>query len=456
MRLHILGICGTFMGGLAKIARERGHEVTGCDAHVYPPMSEQLRALGIALHEGYDAEQLERYPADLYVIGNAMTRGKPVIEAILDRGLAYVSGPQWLAENVLRGKWVLAVAGTHGKSTTSAMLAWILEDAGLDPGFLVGGIARNFGVSARDTATPFFVIEADEYDTAFFDKRSKFVWYRPRTAVLANLEYDHADIFPDLAAIEAQFHHLVRIVASQGLLVVNGQQAALERVLARGHWTPVERFGAGQAWSVGTIHPDDSFDVVLDGQRQGTVRWGLMGDHNRQNALAALAAARHAGVPVKNAIDSLARFEGVKRRMELAGTVNGIAVYDDFAHHPTAFETTIAGLRRRVGGERIVAVFEPRSNTMKLGTMQDRLASSLSDADLVFCYARDLGWDPSRALAALGTRAFTHVDLGTMVETLARVLRPGDHVLVMSNGAFGGVHVRILERLAARDCQANA
>jgi UDP-N-acetylmuramate: L-alanyl-gamma-D-glutamyl-meso-diaminopimelate ligase len=456
MRLHILGICGTFMGGLAKIARERGHEVTGCDAQVYPPMSEQLRVLGIALHEGYDAEQLDRYPADLYVVGNAMTRGKPVIEAILDRGLAYVSGPQWLAENVLtdngRGgpRWVLAVAGTHGKSTTSAMLAWILEDAGLNPGFLVGGIPRNFGVSARDTASAFFVIEADEYDTAFFDKRSKFVWYHPRTAVLGNLEYDHADIFPDLAAIEAQFHHLVRIVASQGLLVVNGQQAALERVLARGHWTPIERFGAGQDWSVGTIHPDDSFDVMHEGKRQGTVRWSLMGDHNRQNALAALAAARHAGVPVKSAIESLARFAGVKRRMELIATVHGIEVYDDFAHHPTAFETTIAGLRRRVGDARIVAVFEPRSNTMKLGTMQDRLASSFSDADLVFCFARDLGWDPSHALAALGTRAFTHVDMGTMVETLARVLRPGDHVLVMSNGGFGGVHAKILERLAAR------
>jgi UDP-N-acetylmuramate: L-alanyl-gamma-D-glutamyl-meso-diaminopimelate ligase len=456
MRLHILGIAGTFMGGLAKIARSRGHAVTGCDAQVYPPMSDQLRALGIELHEGYDAEQLERYPADLYVVGNAMTRGKPVIEAILDRGLAYVSGPQWLAENVLAEKWVLAVAGTHGKSTTSSMLAWILEDAGLEPGFLIGGVLRNFGVTARATASPFFVIEADEYDTAFFDKRSKFVWYRPRTAVLGNLEFDHADIFPDLAAIETQFHHLVRVVPSNGLLVVNGAQAALERVLARGAWTPVERFGVGQAWSVGTIHPDDSFDVMLEGAKQGTVRWDLMGDHNRQNALAALAAARHAGVPVPRAIEALARFEGVKRRMELRGAAHGIAVYDDFAHHPTAFETTIAGLRRRVGASRIVAVFEPRSNTMKLGTMQDRLASSLSDADLVFCYAKDLGWDPSHALAALGTRAYTHVDMGTMVETLARMLRPGDHVLVMSNGGFGGVHEKILERLSARGARAPA
>ena len=456
MRLHILGICGTFMGGLARIARSLGHEVSGCDAHAYPPMSEQLASLGIAVHEGYDAGQLERYPADLYVIGNAMTRGKPVIEAILERNLAYVSGPQWLSDNVLRDRWVLAVAGTHGKSTTASMLAWILEDAGLAPGFLIGGVARNFGITARAGSAPFFVIEADEYDTAFFDKRSKFVWYRPRTAVLLNLEYDHADIFPDLAAIEAQFHHLVRIVPPGGLLVANGQQAALERVLAKGSWTPVERFGAGQAWSVGEIRPDDAFEVLLAGERQGTVRWGLMGEHNRQNALAALAAARHAGVPVARAIDALARFEGVKRRMELRGTVNGIAVYDDFAHHPTAFETTIAGLRRRVGTARIVAVFEPRSNTMKLGTMQERLASSLSDADLVFCYARDLGWDPSHALSGLGTRAYTHVDMGTLVETLARLLVPGDHVLVMSNGGFGGVHEKLLARLATRERTASA
>jgi len=448
MRLHILGICGTFMGGLAKIARERGHEVTGCDAQVYPPMSDQLRALGIDVHEGYDAEQLDRYKADLYVVGNAMTRGKPVIEAILDRGLAYASGPQWLSDHVLRDKWVLAVAGTHGKSTTSSILAWILEAAGLEPGFLIGGVARNFDVTARDTKSNFFVIEADEYDTAFFDKRSKFVWYRPRTAVLANLEYDHADIFPDLAAIETQFHHLVRTVPAQGLLVVNGEQAALERVLARGCWTPVERFGAGQPWSVGEIHADDSFDVLMGGEVQGTVRWPLMGDHNRQNALAAIAAARHVGVPVAAAIEFLARFEGVKRRMEIRGTVNGITIYDDFAHHPTAFETTIAGLRRRVGGDRIVAVFEPRSNTMKLGTMQGRMAASFVDADVVHCYASDLGWDPAQALAPLGTRATTHRSLEPMIELLARTLRPGDHVLVMSNGGFGRLHEKLLARLA--------
>ncbi len=456
MHLHILGICGTFMGGLAKIARERGHHVTGCDAHVYPPMSDQLRGLGIELHEGYDAGQLERYPADLYVVGNAMTRGKPVIEAILDRGLPYASGPQWLAENVLPGKWVLAVAGTHGKSTTAAMLAWLLEDAGLDPGFLIGGIPRNFDASARDRASPFFVIEADEYDTAFFDKRSKFVWYRPRTAVLGNLEYDHADIFPDLTAIETQFHHLVRIVPGQGLLVVNGIQESLARVLERGTWTPVERFGAGQRWSVGRVHEDGAFDVLFDGVPQGTVRWDMMGEHNRQNALAAIAAARHAGVPAAAAVASLAGFQGVKRRMELRGTVRGIRVYDDFAHHPTAFETTIAGLRAHARSGRVIAVFEPRSNTMKLGTMQERLAASLEGADRVYCYAHDLGWDPARSLAPLGSRASIHADLDALVETLAASLVPGDQVLVMSNGSFGGVHERLLERLARRPASAAA
>lgn len=456
MHLHILGICGTFMGGLAKIARERGHGVTGCDAQVYPPMSEQLRALGIELHEGYDAAQLDRYRADLYVVGNAMARGKPVVEALLDRGLPYASGPQWLAENVLADKWVLAVAGTHGKSTTASMLAWILAEAGLDPGFLIGGVPRNFAVSARATGSPFFVIEADEYDTAFFDKRSKFVWYRPRTAVLGNLEYDHADIFPDLAAIETQFHHLVRIVPSRGLLVVNGAQPALERVLARGAWTPVERFGPGERWSVGTVHADDAFDVHLDGASAGTVRWSLMGEHNRQNALAAIAAARHAGVAPRAAIAALGRFEGVKRRMELRGSVNGVRVYDDFAHHPTAFATTIAGLRAHAGSARIIAVFEPRSNTMKLGTMQDRLAASLEGADRVLCYAHALGWDPARALAPLGERASIHADLDALLAALERMLRPGDEVLVMSNGSFGGLHERLLERLGRRPVPAAA
>jgi UDP-N-acetylmuramate: L-alanyl-gamma-D-glutamyl-meso-diaminopimelate ligase len=448
LHLHILGICGTFMGGLAKIARERGHTVTGCDAQVYPPMSEQLRDLGIELHEGYDSAQLDKYRADLYVVGNAMTRGKPVIEAILDRGLPYASGPQWLSENVLRDKWVLAVAGTHGKSTTSSMLAWILEHAGLDPGFLIGGIARNFGISARDTGSRYFVIEADEYDTAFFDKRSKFVWYRPRTAILNNIEYDHADIFPDVPSIETQFHHLVRIVPSQGLLVVNGNDASLDRVIARGAWTPIQRFGEHHEWSVGAVNKDDSFEVLHEGEPAGVVRWDLMGGHNRLNALAALAAASHAGVAPALAIEALGSFEGVKRRMELRGRVSGITVYDDFAHHPTAFETTIAGLRKRAGRERIVAVFEPRSNTMKLGTMQALLASSLTGADVVFCYAKALGWEPAGALAPLGARAFVFHEIEPMVESLAAMLRPGDHVLVMSNGGFGGVHAKLLERLA--------
>jgi UDP-N-acetylmuramate: L-alanyl-gamma-D-glutamyl-meso-diaminopimelate ligase len=447
VHLHILGICGTFMGGLAKIAREAGHTVTGCDAQVYPPMSEQLRSLGIRLHEGYDAAQLDEYDADLFVVGNAMTRGMPVVEAILDRGLAYVSGPQWLSEHVLRDKWVLAVAGTHGKSTTATMVAWILEEAGLAPGFLIGGIPLNFGVSARATESSFFVIEADEYDTAFFDKRSKFVWYRPRTAILNNLEYDHADIFPDLGSIETQFHHFVRIVPSQGLLVA-GPDASIDRVLARGAWTRVERFGPDQPWSFGAIHDDDSFDVLHEGRIVGAVRWGLMGDHNRMNALAAIAAARHAGVQPQRAIEALGRFQGVKRRMELRGRARGVAVYDDFAHHPTAFETTIAGLRRRVGADRIVAVFEPRSNTMKQGTMQALLASSLTGADLVFCFAKGLGWEPAATLAPLGARAFVFHEIDALVESLAETLRPGDHVLVMSNGGFGGVHAKLLDRLA--------
>jgi UDP-N-acetylmuramate: L-alanyl-gamma-D-glutamyl-meso-diaminopimelate ligase len=447
MHLHVLGICGTFMGGLAKIARERGHVVTGCDAAVFPPMSEQLAALGIPLHEGYDAAQLDRFRADLYLVGNAMKRGMPVVEELLNRGLPYASGPQWLSENVLRDKWVVAAAGTHGKTSTAAMAAWILANAGLNPGFLIGGVPANFHVSALSTDSSFFVIEADEYDTAFFDKRSKFVWYRPRTVVLNNLEHDHADIFPDLAAIETQFHHLVRIVPSNGLIVANGADPALGRVLARGCWTPVERFGPGQEWSA-EGDDDAAFEVRLRGRPEGTVRWDQMGRHNRMNALAALAAARHAGVPVAAGIEALARFRGVKRRMEVRGTVNGITVYDDFAHHPTAFAATIEGLRRRVGQARIVAVFEPRTNTMKLGTMQSALAASLEGADLVYCHAAGLGWDPSQALAPLSSRAAIYTDIEPMVEALGHVLRPGDHVLVMSNGGFGGVHAKLLQRLA--------
>ncbi|WP_206600417.1 UDP-N-acetylmuramate:L-alanyl-gamma-D-glutamyl-meso-diaminopimelate ligase [Chromobacterium sphagni] len=456
MHIHILGICGTFMGGIAAIAKQAGHKVTGCDANVYPPMSTQLEAMGIELTQGFGAEQVDLDP-DVYVIGNVVTRGKPLMEEILNRGLPYISGPQWLAENVLQDKWVLAVAGTHGKTTTSSMLAWILEDAGLAPGFLIGGIPQNFGVSARlpgapaqdaDSVSPFFVIEADEYDTAFFDKRSKFVHYRPRTAVLNNLEFDHADIFADLAAIETQFHHLVRTIPGNGRIVSNGREASLDRVLERGCWTPVERFGADQGWQLGALAEDGSFEVLLDGKSQGAVGWALMGEHNRLNALAAIAAARHVGVTVKDAIAALSRFENVKRRMEVKGVAGGVTVYDDFAHHPTAIATTLEGLRRKVGAARILAVLEPRSNTMKLGTMKDALPVSLQLADRVFCSAVGLNWNPAEALTPLGGKAQTFSDFDALVDAIAAEAQPGDHLLVMSNGGFGGIHQKLLGRLA--------
>ena len=447
MHLHILGICGTFMGGIAAIARAAGHTVTGSDANVYPPMSDQLRALGIDLIEGFDPAQLDLKP-DVFVVGNVVTRGNPLMEAILDKGLPYISGPQWLAENVLHDKWVLAVAGTHGKTTTTSMLAWILEDAGLTPGFLVGGIPQNFGISARLTESPFFVIEADEYDTAFFDKRSKFVHYRPRTAVLNNLEFDHADIFPDLNAIETQFHHLVRTVPAQGLIVANGTEDSLRRVIARGCWTPVEWLGVDDGWTASG--GESSFDVAFNGQPQGRVAWALMGAHNVHNALAAIAAARHAGVSTQVACEALSRFENVKRRMELRGTVNGVTVFDDFAHHPTAIATTVGGLRRKVGSARILAVLEPRSNTMKLGAMKDALPASLKDADKVFCYAANLGWDAEAVFAPMGETAQVHHHLDALVTAVVNEARPGDQVLVMSNGGFGGIHEKLLARLAKR------
>lgn len=448
MHIHILGICGTFMGGLAVLARAAGHKVTGCDANVYPPMSTQLEAQGIQLIHGYEAEQTNLNP-DVFVIGNVITRGNPLMEAILNRGLPYVSGPQWLRDHVLQGRWVLAVAGTHGKTTTSAMLAWILEHAGLNPGFLIGGVPQNFGVSARLTETPFFVIEADEYDTAFFDKRSKFVHYAPRTLVLNNLEYDHADIFPDLAAIETQFHHLVRTIPGNGLIVARGSDAALDRVLARGAWTPVERFGGDGAWQAGDPDDNGAFEVTHETASRGRVMWDLLGEHNRMNALAAIAAARHAGVPAAGAVDALGQFQNVKRRMEIRGTVREVTVYDDFAHHPTAIATTLAGLRRKVGRARIIAVIEPRSNTMKLGVMKQALPGSLADADLVFCYSGALGWDAAAALAPLGNKAAVHDDLGRMVAAIAAAARAGDQVLVMSNGGFGGIHDKLLQRLSA-------
>ena len=455
MHIHILGICGTFMGGIAQLARACGHRVTGCDAGVYPPMSTQLEAAGIELIEGYGAEQIGLDP-DCFIVGNAISRGNPLLEEILDRGLPYVSGPQWLADNVLRGRWVLAVAGTHGKTTTSSMLAWILEDAGLSPGFLIGGVPMNFGVSARlsghQADSPFFVIEADEYDTAFCDKRSKFIHYRPRTAILNNLEFDHADIFADLAAIETQFHHLVRTLPRHGLVVCNALEASLGRVLERGCWTPVERFNDDRGWRIAGDDASGELALMHGEEVLAQTVWPLSGDHNRSNALAALLAARHAGVPLERGVEALSRFQNVKRRMELRGTVRGINVYDDFAHHPTAIATTVAGLRRKIGaraGGRILAVLEPRSNTMKLGVMKAQLPGSLVETDRVFCYAANLGWDAREALAPLGSKATVGEDLDALVAQIASEAKSGDHILVMSNGGFGGVHGKLLDALRA-------
>ena len=456
MHLHILGICGTFMGGLAALAREAGHKVTGCDAGVYPPMSEQLHALGIELIEGFDADQLALAP-DVFVIGNVVTRGNPLMEAILDAGAAYTSGPQWLAEHVLFGRHVLAVAGTHGKTTTTAMLAWILDQAGSSPqdkpGFLIGGVPLNFGVSARLGQGSSFVIEADEYDTALFDKRSKFVHYRPRTAVLNNLEHDHADIFPDLASIETQFHHLVRTVPSSGRLLVNARDEALARVLARGCWSEVQRFGTKREEPGGLCARGEpqAFDVLRGSLKLGRVEWALLGEHNQMNALAAIGAAEHVGVPTDTACAALATFQNVRRRLELRGEVSGIKVYDDFAHHPTAMRTTLDGLRRKVGLQaRILAAFEPRSNTMKLGTMKAQLPWALEEADLSFCLQGNYGWSAREALAPLGKTAVVANDVNALVAEIVHAARPGDHVLCMSNGAFGGVHDKLLAALAAR------
>ena len=459
MHIHILGVCGTFMGGLAVLAKEAGHKVTGCDANVYPPMSTQLAEQGIEIIQGYGKEQLNLNP-DLFVTGNVVSRGNPLMEEILNRGLPYVSGPQWIGEHILRDKWVLAVAGTHGKTTTSSMLAWILEDAGYSPGFLIGGVPLNFGISARlagkDKNSVFFVIEADEYDTAFFDKRSKFVHYHARTAILNNLEFDHADIFADVAAIETQFHHFVRTVPGNGRLIINARDPSLRRVVEKGCWSEKEWFGGNDksGWTLAE-HDDGSFDVFFEGENLGTVEWTLAGEHNRLNALAAIAASRHVGVAPAQAIASLARFQNVKRRMEVRGAVGGVTVYDDFAHHPTAIATTIAGLRKKVSGQapaRILAVLEPRSNTMKLGTMKQALPGSLHDADLVFGYGATagkdaLGWDLAEALAPLGKKASAYGDLEKMVDSIVSSAQAGDHILVMSNGGFGGVHQKILDKL---------
>ena len=465
MHIHILGICGTFMGGLAALAREAGHKVTGCDSGVYPPMSDQLRALGIDLIEGFGADQLSLQP-DMFVVGNVVSRARlsdgsakfPLIEAILDAGLPYTSGPQWLAEHVLQGRHVIAVAGTHGKTTTTAMVAWILECAGLQPGFLIGGVPQNFGVSARLGGQSVFVIEADEYDTAFFDKRSKFVHYRPRTAVLNNLEFDHADIFDDLAAIERQFHHLIRTVPGTGAhgagrVIVNGLEESLARVLHAGCWSEVCSFGAAVS-DFTAIGEADNFDVMYQGRQAGHVTWALSGVHNQLNALAAIASAQHVGVSPETAAAALSRFENVKRRMEVRGCVKrpdgDITVYDDFAHHPTAIRTTVDGLRRKVGpDQRILAVFEPRSNTMKLGTMKAQLPWSLEAADLAFCHSGGLGWDAHAALAGMGDKALVADTIDSLIAQVMSVAQGGDHILCMSNGGFGGVHLKLLQALQA-------
>ena len=452
MHIHILGICGTFMGGLAALARESGHRVTGCDTAVYPPMSDQLRSLGIDLIEGFGADQMALQP-DVFVVGNVVKRGMPLMEAILDEGARCTSGPQWLAEQVLHGRHVLAVAGTHGKTSTSSMLTWMLEQAGLQPGFLIGGVPMNFGVSARLGQGKTFVIEADEYDTALFDKRSKFVHYRPHTAVLNNLEHDHADIFPDLGAIETQFHHLVRTVPSTGRLIVNARDEALSRVLARGCWSEVQRFGTKREEPGGLCARGDpqSFDVLRGSLKLGHVNWALLGEHNQMNALAALGAAEHVGVAPDQACAALATFENVRRRLELRGEAGGVKVYDDFAHHPTAMRTTLDGLRRKVGvNTRILAAFEPRSNTMKLGTMKAQLPWSLEEADLSFCLQGDYGWSVREALAPLGGKALVADTVDALVAQIVHAARPGDHVLCMSNGGFGGIHDKLLAALAAR------
>jgi UDP-N-acetylmuramate: L-alanyl-gamma-D-glutamyl-meso-diaminopimelate ligase len=436
------------MGGLAVLAREADWRVTGCDSGVYPPMSDQLRALGIDLIDGYGEDQLALNP-DLWVIGNAITRGNPLAEAILDRRERFQSGPAWLRDHILRRKWVLAVAGTHGKTTTSAMLTHILDSAGKAPGFLIGGVPLDFSVSARLTESELFVIEADEYDTAFFDKRSKFVHYLPKTAVITNIEFDHADIFDDLASIERQFHHLIRILPRSGRLVVNETDQATKRVLTKGCWTPIAAVGSTKGW-----HWQNSDSLAFGDRVVGELGTDLGGLHNRMNALGAIAAAQHAGVAPELALAALRSFRGVRRRLELRGAPRGIAVYDDFAHHPTAIQATLQGLRARVGRARIIAVLEPRSNTMKLGTMKEALPQSLAEADAAFVYSSGLGWDPAPVFAAAGSEAKCIGDLDAMVEAIAQVAQTGDHVLIMSNGSFGNVHEKLMKRLGGDPGQA--
>jgi UDP-N-acetylmuramate: L-alanyl-gamma-D-glutamyl-meso-diaminopimelate ligase len=454
MRVHILGICGTFMGGIAAIAKEAGHAVSGADQNVYPPMSTQLEALGIKLVDGYETP----IDADVesVVVGNALSRGKPVVEALLNSGRAYTSGPEWLADYVLRDKWVLAVSGTHGKTTTTSMLAWILEYAGLKPGFLIGGVPGNFGISARLGGSEYFVVEADEYDTAFFDKRSKFVHYRPRTLIVNNIEFDHADIFSDVDAIIWQFHQLLRTVPGNGLVVANGKDANIERLLKRGIWTPLATFSASERaarWfgAYDSVGVESRFTVFEEGAARGSARWSQLGVHNLENALAAIAAAGHVGVTLETALEALAQFKGVKRRLELRGEFAGISLYEDFAHHPTAIATTLQGLRSLAPRKRIVAVMEPRSNTMRMGVHRDTLHGSFAAADRVFVLAAaDLGFDPGEALAPLGERLVVAADVQTLLKRLLDELTAGDHVVLMSNGGFGGLPVLLEKALAAR------
>ena len=451
MHLHILGICGTFMGSLALLARELGHEVSGSDANVYPPMSTQLEAQGIALQEGYDPAHLQPAP-DLVIVGNAMTRGNPAVEYMLDQGMPYVSGPEWLARYVLQERWGLAVAGTHGKTSTSSLLAWLLEDAGMAPGFLIGGVPQNFGISARLGDTPFFVVEADEYDSAFFDKRSKFVHYRPRTAILNNLEFDHADIFPDLAAIERQFHHLVRTVPASGLIIRPRGIEALDRVIEMGCWTPCQTTGENGDWQARLLKADGSqFEVWLNGELQGVADWQQTGQHSVANALSALAAARHVGVTPAQGIASLGGFRNAKRRMEKLAEINGITVYDDFAHHPTAIATTLAGLRAQIGEDRLIAIIEPRSNTMRLGSHMQALPDSVGDASEVIWYQPPgLDWSLDPVVQGSPVPAQVVTDLGAIIQQVVANATPGTRVVIMSNGGFGGIHQRLVQALEAR------
>jgi len=440
------------MGSLAILARELGHRVTGSDANVYPPMSTQLEQAGIVLIEGYDPAQLDPAP-DCVIVGNAMSRGNPCVEAVLERGLNYTSGPQWLHDHVLRERWVLAVAGTHGKTTTATMLAWILEQAGMAPGFLIGGVPQNFDRSARLGDTPFFVIEADEYDTAFFDKRSKFVHYCPRTLILNNLEYDHADIFPDLAAIQRQFHHLMRILPGTGRVIAPIESEALNEVRAMGCWSEYVTTGADADWQARLLEADGSrFAVLHNGEEQARVSWALTGEHNVRNGLHALLAARHVGVTPPHAAEALSGFGGVKRRMELLGEVDGVRVYDDFAHHPTAIATTLAGIRNRIGDAPLLAVIEPRSNTMRLGSHRDALAPSAAAADRVYWYQPPgLEWSLDQVVAQSPNPASLSRDLEALIETLAQDAVGGSHIVIMSNGGFGGIHQKLLARLKQRE-----